>query len=290
VTVHIGIAGWSYADWKGKVYPASCRDPLGFCARYVDLLEVNSTFYRIPGPATTAAWAERTRDHGTLFTVKVARSFTHERQLDPLAIAEFCAAVQPLHDAGRLRALLLQFPFTFVDRDKNRAHLARLVEVFAASAPLAVEVRHASWQSDAALDFLRGLAVSLVHLDHPAGAESFDLPLTGVQAHGLAYFRLHGRNQAAWWRKGAGRDEVYDWTYARSEVGDVAQRLRAIAADAATTLVVANNHFEGKAMKLALELVARHRGGKVEVPELLRATYPELAEIAARSGQGWLFR
>lgn len=288
--MHIGIAGFSYADWKGKVYPSDCRDPLAFCARYVDLLEINSTFYRTPRPHTTAAWVERTRAPGTLFTVKLGRAFTHERNLAPAEVVAFADAMQPLAESGRLRALLLQFAFHFTDTDKNRAHLARLVETFASIAPLAVEVRHASWQTVAALAFLRRLDVSLVHIDHPARVDSFALDVTGVNAHGLAYFRLHGRNAAAWWRRDAQRDEVYDWTYAAAEVDDVALRLRAIAATAGTTFVVANNHFEGKAMKLALELVARHEARKVAVPELLLATYPELGGIVARGGQGRLFQ
>ena len=65
--------------------------------------------------------------------------------------------------------------------------------------------------------------------------------------------------------------------------------LRTIAKQAGTTLVIANNHFEGKAMKLALELVARTTGTLVEVPELLVSTYPDLATVARRTGQGRLF-
>jgi len=289
MAVHVGIAGFAYEDWKGKVYPANCTDQLAFCARYVGLVEINSTFYRTPSAETTAAWAERTRARGTLFTVKLGQTFTHRGELMAEEVATFREALLPLAASGRLRALLAQFAFTFTDTPKHRRRLERVVAAFAATAPLAVEVRHASWQAEPGLAFLRGLGVSLVHLDHPARAGSFALDLTGVQAHDLAYFRLHGRNAEAWWRKGAGRDEVYDWTYASAEVDDVAKRLRTIAATVGTTFVVANNHFEGKAMKLALELVARHEGRKVDVPELLLATYPELRTIATRTGQGHLF-
>lgn len=289
MAVHFGIAGFSYADWKGKVYPSGCADPLAFCARYLELVEINSTFYRTPTPDTTAAWAERTRRRATLFVAKLGRTFTHEQRAERTEVAAFRAAMQPLGATQRLRALLAQFPFTFVDTAAHRVHLARLVELFAADAPMAVEVRHVSWQAAPALAFLRRLGVAIVHLDHPARAESFAPPLEDALGHDLAYFRLHGRNDAAWWRQGAGRDEVYDWTYSASEVDEVAGRLRAIAAEASSTFVVANNHFEGKAMKLALELMARHEGRPVDVPELLLATYPELRAIARRSGQGRLF-
>ena len=76
----------------------------------------------------------------------------------------------------------------------------------------------------------------------------------------LAYLRLHGRNRA-WFRKGAGRDEVYDWRYSPAEVEQITQRVDRLAADATRTLVVANNHFHGKAMEVVEALLAWYRGG-----------------------------
>jgi uncharacterized protein YecE (DUF72 family) len=289
VAIHVGIAGWSYEDWKGKVYPRGCKDMLAFCARYVGLLEVNSTFYATPRPDVVAGWVERTAPTATLFTAKLGQVFTHERRLRPDEVASFHDAMQPLAASGRLRALLAQFPPSFVCNARAQDHLARVVAAFAPLAPLAVEVRHASWQTTPALAFLRRLHVSLVHLDYPLHEDAFDLPLTGVHAHDLAYFRLHGRNAQAWGRRDAERDEVYDWVYSAAEVREVALRLRAIAQQAGTTLVVANNHFEGKAMKVALELMSQTTGGKVAVPDLLLATYPELVAVARQSGQGRLF-
>ncbi len=43
-----GIAGWSYDDWRGVVYPRSCQDTLRYCAEFVDYIEINSAFYRFP--------------------------------------------------------------------------------------------------------------------------------------------------------------------------------------------------------------------------------------------------
>jgi uncharacterized protein YecE (DUF72 family) len=89
----------------------------------------------------------------------------------------------------------------------------------------------------------------------------FSRDVTGVHGRsGVAYFRLHGRN-TAWFRKGAGRDEVYDWEYSSREIRQIGERLRRIEASSAQTLVVANNHFHGKAMKLIEDLVAWYRGG-----------------------------
>ncbi len=286
--VAVGIAGWSYADWKGRVYAAGCRDALAFCARFVPLIEVNSTFYATPAPSMVASWVARTEATRTLFTAKLGQVFTHDRRLDRRDVEAFKAALQPLRASGRLRAQLAQFSVAFTDSPAARAHLTALVAAFADVAPLAVEVRHASWQADAALAFLRALGVSVVHLDYPVGRDGFALASPGADAAGFAYLRLHGRSPA-WFDKNAGRDQVYDWLYSAAEVTALGTRLRAIAQDAAETFVVANNHFEGKAMKVALELMAAHSGAAVDVPDLLLATYPDLASIARRRGQGSLF-
>jgi len=56
-TVRIGIAVWSYPDWKGIVYPQE-RPPgfseLRYLAERFDYLEINTTFYRQPTPSLTA--------------------------------------------------------------------------------------------------------------------------------------------------------------------------------------------------------------------------------------------
>ena len=46
--IYVGIAGWSYADWKGIVYTSSKIDQLEYVSGFVDCLEINSTFYRPP--------------------------------------------------------------------------------------------------------------------------------------------------------------------------------------------------------------------------------------------------
>ena len=61
-TTRVGVAGWSYPDWDGIVYPRESRiDRLTYLSRFFDTLEINSPFYRIPTPRTTAAWARRVR-------------------------------------------------------------------------------------------------------------------------------------------------------------------------------------------------------------------------------------
>jgi uncharacterized protein YecE (DUF72 family) len=82
-TIRIGPAGWSYKDWEGIVYPqkpGSKFDPLGYLSGFFDTIEIDSTFYRTPSPATAASWVNRIeRNPKFKFTAKLYRVFTHER-------------------------------------------------------------------------------------------------------------------------------------------------------------------------------------------------------------------
>ncbi len=254
-----GIAGWSYEDWKDVVYPRGCKDTLRFVAERVGLIEINSTFYRPPSAKNCASWVARTEDLGTKFTAKLPMEFTHDGACDEALVQQTREGFAPLAESGRLFALLAQTNFRVKATPNSVAHFARLRDAFADVAPLVVEVRHHTWNVPRAMEEMRKLGVTVAELDYPGAASGFSLDVTGVRAGGLAYFRLHGRN-AAWFQKGASRDEVYDWEYSASEVKELEQRLLRIAHDAKRTLVVANNHFHGKAMKVVEELVAWYRG------------------------------
>lgn len=278
-----GIAGWSYADWKGVVYPPGCKDQLRFCAELVDCIEVNSTFYRPPVARTCASWAERTADLPTFFTAKLPQDVTHRRLLSVELVEAVHSGFAPLIAAGKLRALLAQFNFRFEDNGEARAFLRHVVEAFGDLAPLVIELRHRSWAEPEALAAVRALGVSIANLDYPGASSGFGLWVTRVNGNAsVAYFRLHGRN-AAWFRKDAGRDEVYDYEYSPEEVEQLAARTEQIAAGAEQTIVIANNHYHGKELKLALELAARVRRSKVAVPATLLRAYPALQSIAASS-------
>ena len=115
--IRVGPAGWSYKDWAGQVYPKPQPrgfDPLTYLARYFDAIEINSTFYRIPDAKMTQRWVERVDDHPDFrFTAKLWQGFTHEGTASAQDEAAFRHAMAPLHDAGRLGAVLLQFPYRF---------------------------------------------------------------------------------------------------------------------------------------------------------------------------------
>jgi len=135
-TLHFGVAGWSYADWKGIVYPEPRPrgfDELAFLAPFFDVLEVNSSFYRPPSEKTAASWVRRTEGRpGFLFTLKVHRRFTHEpdARWEPDEAETFRRGIGPIREAGRLGALLLQFPGSCRNIEPNRKRLSALAAAF----------------------------------------------------------------------------------------------------------------------------------------------------------------
>ena len=276
--VYIGIAGWSYPDWKGIVYTSSKVDQLEYISRFVDCLEINSTFYRPPFEKTTKSWLEKTsKRRDFFFTAKLHRSFTHEGKIDAEIVRYFHKGFEPFLEAGKLKHLLIQFRYDFDDTNHNRRHLTEIVRSFSDAFSLVVEVRHRSWQMPDALDFLGQLGVSVCNLDYPTTWNSFDMQQCTVGRNG--YFRMHGRNVEKWFSK-AGRDETYDYYYNEDELAQIKQRVSELSKAFETLTVIANNHYRGAELANALELKALISGQKQYVPEGLLKTYPNLARIA----------
>lgn len=290
--IRVGIAGWSYADWDGPVYPKAKGHGfhrLAFLIPYVDVVEVNASFYAVPNVQHVERWAGMAAARPDFtFTAKLHRDLTHEAWTParPAVLRALLGALAPLEAAGRLTALLAQFPVGFVDGTDARRHLEALAGGLGGRSWV-LEVRHRSWFEPAGLAFLRGLGASVAHLDLPFAPEH--LPEDAPQVGPLGYLRLHGRNARAWFDPKAGRDQRYDHRYTAPELERIAERTTRIAASAASTLVIANNHYGGKALAAALELKARLTGAPVPAPEPLAVAFPDLAPWIVPQGQQRLF-
>ena len=280
MTTRIGLAGWSYPDWKGRVYPAKPPrgfDPLAYLAGYFDTIEINSTFYRIPTVKTIRDWASRVAGNpGFKFTAKLPQAFTHIRQPNAQDEAALKAALAPLHEAGRLGALLLQFPYAFHHTPANRAYLHQLVQRFR-DYPLVLEVRHRSWDVPSVYEFLRESGVGFCNIDQPQ--VSYSLGLTQQVTSAIGYLRLHGRNTATWFQDNANRDARYDYLYSAPELEEITEALLHIAAQARDVYLIANNHFRGQAALNALDVRHRLTRAPVNVPPQMLTTYPEVSQL-----------
>lgn len=280
----MGSAGFSYPDWIGPVYPRGDRSihPLVRLASWVDLLEVNVSYYRIPTATMASAWLEKTADRPDFrFTAKLWRGFTHgpERatKADLAAMRAFLAA---LGADGRLVAALAQFPPALRATARTEAYVHRLAE-HVESVPLAVEFRDASWDRDDVREALAAKGIAWVVGDLPVLPRG--VPPREIATAPLAYLRLHGRNPA-WAEKGSARDRRYDWLYDAADLARFTAWIEAVRAKAEEVLVVTNNHFAGKGLANALELKSLVEGGRVHVPPTLLAAFPRLAAIAMEAG------
>ena len=276
--IYIGIAGWSYPDWKGIVYTSSKIDQLEYVSRFVDCVEINSTFYRPPVERNSKSWLTRTAARPEFFfTAKLHHEFTHKGKIDPATVRQFHTGFEPLLKGNKLRHLLVQFKYDFSDTAQSRQHLAKIVGNFHNTFNLVAELRHKSWESPDALDFLQDLGVTVCNLDYPTTYNSFNLQHCTVGEHG--YFRMHGRNKEKWFSK-AGRDETYNYYYNDDELSQIKKRAERLADAFKTLTVIMNNHYRGAELANALELKALLTGHKQPVPEGLLKAYPDLERIA----------
>ncbi len=308
-TIRIGTSGWHYPSgrgtWNGVFYPprrASGRstiDELAFYAEHFDTVEVNSTFYRVPGPEMTRAWAART-PRGFEFAVKLHQRFTHvsmhpgasggERPPATRDDAEtFARAIEPLAEADKLGPLLAQFPSSFRNTAASRDHLAWLLEVFD-GVPVAVELRHVTWSEDAAATraLLAAHGAAWVQIDEPKFRSSIRQDFR-PDPPTFFYARLHGRNAAQWWAH-AETEDRYNYLYTAGELNPIAEAI-----DEARRLVrklyaFLNNHFEAKGVANAAML--RHRLG-LDLPGTYPASFlerfPELRGVVAEERRRTLF-
>jgi uncharacterized protein YecE (DUF72 family) len=278
--IRFGPAGWDYRDWAGVVYPKPAPrgfDPLRWLARYFATVEVNSTFYRPATADVARGWAGRVAPFPDFrFTAKLWRRFTHEREAYGAdEVGQARAALDALHGARRLGAVLLQFPWSFRREAKAEEWLRDLFRAFD-GLPLALEVRHLSWSAPEVLAELAERGVGLVNVDQPLFRNSIR-PGARVTSR-VGYVRVHGRNYRDWFRAGAGRDARYDYLYGADELEPWAERVQEIA-DAPRcedVYVVTNNHFQGKAVANATMLASMVRGGRVAAPPPLVDRYREL--------------
>ena len=310
--VRVGTSGWNYPSgkgtWNGLFYPKGRSkragtdqfDELRFYAQHFDTVEVNTTFYGQPRPDVTRAWAERTPS-GFDFSLKLYQKFTHPKMfreaalrtapgtegalLDWLAqvtqsdIDDFRSGIDPLASAGKLGALLAQFPPSFKDSPPTRDYLAQLLRAFA-EYPIAVELRHRSW-SDAigeTLSLLNGFGAAWVQIDEPKFRFSIRQNfLPNVTS--FYYMRLHGRNAAQWWKHDKSEDR-YNYLYTAGELQEFSETAKAAKALVKKSYLYTNNHFSSKSVVNAVMLKAQ-LGQPIEgeYPEALVETYPELRSL-----------
>jgi uncharacterized protein YecE (DUF72 family) len=288
----VGTAGWSYKDWEGVVYPPGLKrrqHPVEYLAQFVDCIEVNSSFYGPMRPEIVKLWCRKAAavNPAFQFTAKLYKAFTHSPQavVEPTSAGTIHATeaderetrlgLDVLAEAGKLGALLAQFPVSFKNTNENRDWLEAVLQKFR-EYPLVVEVRHSSWNNEGILRYFSEKGTAFCNIDQPKIGQS--LRPTEHVTSAVGYVRLHGRNYREWFDSDS-RDDRYNYLYTKDELEGWKERITRIAEKAEKTYAIANNHFRGQAAVNAIEL-KRMLGQRAMAPDVLVRQYPELKEYA----------
>ena len=277
----IGTSGWNYPSggygpWTGVFYPLKQGqaipgkkrkfDELEYYAERFNTVEINNTFYRPPAAKTSQSWATRTPE-GFEFSLKLFQQFTHKRDVTQKDVDDFKRGLEPLAEAGKLGALLCQFPASFKRDDESVAYLTWLLKTFV-DYRLAVELRHRSWSDrfGQTIALLNEHDAAFVHIDEPKFRTSIrqnQLPNIST----FYYLRAHGRNAKKWWHH-EHKDERYDYLYSAAEMAEFSETLKAVRQIVPKTYAYMNNHADAKSVANAVEL-------KHFLDEPIEGTYPD---------------
>ncbi len=292
MTVLVGTASWTDKTLIacGRFYPPGAKTAEGrlrFYASQFPIVELDSSYYAMPAPATAQLWAERTPE-GFVMNVKAFRLFTgHQtephvlhkdlqlamggslpprffyRDLPSELIDElwkrFRECLLPLQAAGRLGLVHFQFPPWVVAGAAGRAQVEHCVQRMSGF-DLGVEFRHGTWFEGAAqqletLRFLRELGVAHTVVDGPQGFSNSVPALWEVTHPRYALLRLHGRNRATWNVKGqTSASDRFNYDYPDAELAEMVPKIERLALVAMQTHVIFNNNMEDQGQRNARTL------------------------------------
>ncbi len=255
----LGTSGWDYSEWLGRVYPPrGVSDRLAYYAKLFPIVEVNSTFYRLPPPSVAASWVRRTPARFR-FAAKFPQTITHDLRLvgTDEELTRFLAVLRPIREAGKFVAALLQLPPSL---PFEAATVRRFYETLPRDLPVAVEFRERSWLVRESYALLREFGLAHVIVDGP------HLPIALEVTAPFAYVRWHGHGSPLW----------YDYLYGPAELFAWVPRVRTLTEHVTTVYGFFNNHFRGDAAvncrtlseELGLPLPAG--SGRLDAPEPAR--------------------
>ena len=298
----VGTASWAdkefVRDWYPRGWPA--KELLSFYAERFPMVELNSSYYSVPTRKQFNDWNLATPP-GFIFNVKLHKALARHaaqrnslprdlqklspgaprskveltRELETALPQRILETVQPLNDADKLGAFLLQLTPSFSPRNHRLDELSHLLEMLAPNR-VAVEFRNRFWvepeQMDETLAFLRAHNASFVCVDAPREKHLTIMPDVNAVTAPLAYQRLHGRN-AKGYLTGKSVAERFNYNYSDEELDEVADRSRGLAREADEVHIVFNNNASDYAPVAARKLrepLGQNPGPPVEIaPKLL---------------------
>lgn len=248
----IATSGYAYKDWKGKFYPEDIKekDMLGFYSKVFPFTEVNSSYYTMPTSYMFYHMMKKTPEK-FIFVVKAFGGMTHQGDLSDTTVNKFKEALKPLLEGNRLGCVLLQFPYSFHNNEKNRDYLKKFRERMS-DLPLAVEFRTADWLTSEAFNLLKQNNMAFVCVDEPPIKGL--IPPVVVATGPIGYVRFHGRNSQKWYAHDKSY-ERYDYLYSEKELLEWVPRIRELSDKTEVVFIAMNNHFNAQAVMNAKQLL-----------------------------------
>src|SRR5438093_1719088 len=290
--VLVGITGWTEPTLikESDFYPPDAKTPearLRFYAQQFPIVEVDATYYSPPNERNSVLWIERTPPDFT-FNVKAYSMLTqhptrtdrlykdlreelpaelaskrnlYPDKLPPEVVDEvwqrFHDALMPLHSAGKLGAVLFQFPPWFVIARKNKEYVLECRDRLK-DFRIAVEFRHKSWleerNREETIGFLEENGLPFVCVDMPQGFDSSLPPIAVATSKDLAMVRFHGRDPKAWTTKSETAAERFRYEYKEKELREWVPKIKDLSQQARETHVLMNNCYRDYAVNNAREL------------------------------------
>lgn len=262
--IRCGTCAWSdHEEYFPRGLPSNER--LAYYARHFPIVEVDSSFYHLQPAKWYRSWAERTPTD-FVFNVKAYGAMTrHHREPRPgeedlgEVFRRFEASVEPLREAGKLKALHFQFPPWFTCTEENREYVQFCREFFASSL-VAVEFRHNSWfqgaRREETLRFLQRIGAVNVVCDEPQVGSGTVPAVVAVTDPRLAIVRFHGRNAQTWYIKAEKTAQRFDYLYAKEELQEWVAPVRSVlASEAQEVHLLMNNNRSNYAVRNALDIM-----------------------------------
>ncbi len=236
--LHVGTSGWTYKHWVGPFYPRGTkqRDFLEYYAQQFDCVELNATFYRLPGEKMVGGWADRTPE-GFSFCPKLSRLITHQKRLAGTGdlLQRFLDRLSPLQ--GKLGPVLIQLPPSLAFEQGPVEEFGQLIGEIAPQWQFALEARHRSWLDEQAVDTLAAHGIGWVIAD---SGDRF--PYQEEVTANFVYLRFHGP------------EELYASAYTDEQLSNYADKAASWLARGLDVWAMFNNDTEAYAVRNALLL------------------------------------
>ena len=298
--IRVGTCSWADESLSKAWYPKGLKagERLPYYAEHFDTVEVDSTYYRLPGEDMVERWAERTPDgfvmHVKAFGVMTRHPVKAEalppdlrdeapvddrgrverpsREFRAEVFRRFREALEPLRAAGKLGGILFQFPSYVVYRPPSLGYLEWARGQLDGDEML-VEFRHRSWLDDenreATLTFLEQLGATHVIVDAPKTEAKNLVPTVLALTGPTLYVRFHGRNAATWNRRGGSAAERFDYLYSEDELREWVEPLRELAGKAQAAYALFNNNARSADPAGGPGLVAQAATNAVQLQRIL---------------------